>query len=107
MHEMSTGCFLRDCARTKGLSATSVAPGFRPEDVRHIVLTHLDFDHAGGLDDFALAAVHMLRRERDSAQAQRSWLDRQRYRPARWGSGARWQVHDRSRAASLRYRAGM
>ncbi|MCT6593266.1 MBL fold metallo-hydrolase, partial [Pantoea dispersa] len=26
--------------------------GFRPEDVRHIILTHLDFDHAGGISDF-------------------------------------------------------
>jgi glyoxylase-like metal-dependent hydrolase (beta-lactamase superfamily II) len=28
------------------------ALGFRARDVRHIVLSHLDFDHAGGLDDF-------------------------------------------------------
>ena len=34
--------------------------GFRPEDVRHIVLTHLDFDHAGGLEDFPLATVHVM-----------------------------------------------
>ena len=26
--------------------------GFSRRDVRHIVLTHLDFDHAGGLEDF-------------------------------------------------------
>lgn len=25
------------------------ALGFSPDDVRHIVVTHLDFDHAGGL----------------------------------------------------------
>ena len=68
--------------------------GFRREDVRHVVLTHLDFDHAGGLDDFPLATVHMLRRERDAAKAQRTWLDRQRYRPAQWASAARWQVYD-------------
>ncbi|HEY0681368.1 MAG TPA: MBL fold metallo-hydrolase [Steroidobacter sp.] len=28
------------------------ALGYDPHDVRHVVLTHLDFDHAGGLDDF-------------------------------------------------------
>src|SRR5690349_15172933 len=30
---------------------------FDPGDVRHIVLSHLDFDHAGGLDDFPWAKV--------------------------------------------------
>ena len=37
-------------------SLTAVAQvrrlGYQPDDVRHIVLTHLDFDHAGGLEDF-------------------------------------------------------
>jgi glyoxylase-like metal-dependent hydrolase (beta-lactamase superfamily II) len=36
----------------------------QPRDVRHIVLTHLDFDHAGGRDDFP-GAVHLLASERD------------------------------------------
>src|SRR5690242_8413555 len=26
--------------------------GYGPRDVRHIIMTHLDFDHAGGLIDF-------------------------------------------------------
>jgi glyoxylase-like metal-dependent hydrolase (beta-lactamase superfamily II) len=68
--------------------------GFSPRDVRHIVLTHLDFDHAGGLDDFPWARVHLLRAERDDAVAQRSWLDRQRYRPRQWNFRDRWEVHD-------------
>ena len=29
--------------------------GFSPSDVRHIVLTHLDMDHAGGISDFPAA----------------------------------------------------
>jgi glyoxylase-like metal-dependent hydrolase (beta-lactamase superfamily II) len=68
--------------------------GFDPRDVRQIVLTHLDFDHAGGIDDFPWARVHMLRQERDSAVAQRTWLDRQRYRPQQWSYQAQWQMHD-------------
>jgi glyoxylase-like metal-dependent hydrolase (beta-lactamase superfamily II) len=68
--------------------------GFRASDVRHIVLTHLDFDHAGGLDDFPHAQVHLMHRERDAAQAQRTWLDRQRFRPQQWSSHDRWQVYD-------------
>ena len=68
--------------------------GFDPSDVAHIVLTHLDFDHAGGLDDFPRATVHLMGSEREHATAQRSWLDRQRFRPQQWSSIARWQVHD-------------
>src|SRR3954447_10918899 len=43
--------------------------GFSPDDVRHIVLTHLDFDHAGGLEDFPNATVHVLQAEADAALA--------------------------------------
>lgn len=68
--------------------------GFDSRDVRNIVLTHLDFDHAGGLDDFPEAKVHMMRAERESAEAQETWLDRQRYRPQQWGTKANWQVYD-------------
>lgn len=68
--------------------------GFRAEDVRHIVLTHLDFDHAGGLDDFPNAVVHLMRREKDAAEAQSTWMDRQRFRPQQWSSRPRWRVYD-------------
>ena len=37
--------------------------GYRPEDVCHIVLTHMHFDHCGGLPDFPWAKVHVYRRE--------------------------------------------
>jgi glyoxylase-like metal-dependent hydrolase (beta-lactamase superfamily II) len=37
--------------------------GFRPEDARHIILTHMHFDHCGGLPDFPGANVHVHRRE--------------------------------------------
>lgn len=68
--------------------------GFSARDVRHIVLTHLDFDHAGGLDDFPEATVHMLGLERDHAVAQRTWLDRQRFRPQQWGDRSRWVTYE-------------
>ncbi|ARP97062.1 MBL fold metallo-hydrolase [Bordetella genomosp. 13] len=69
------------------------ALGFRADDVRHIVLTHLDFDHAGGLDDFPRATIHLLRAERDVALARRSWMDRQRFRPQQWSSRQRWRMY--------------
>jgi glyoxylase-like metal-dependent hydrolase (beta-lactamase superfamily II) len=68
--------------------------GLRPKDVRHIVLTHLDFDHAGGLDDFPQARVHLLGEEARAAQALATWLDRQRYRPQQWSSRPRWVLYE-------------
>jgi len=73
-----------------------VALGFDPADVRHIVLTHLDFDHAGGLDDFPEAEVHLLESERAAAQAQETLLDRMRYRPQQWSSLPRWRTYSSS-----------
>jgi glyoxylase-like metal-dependent hydrolase (beta-lactamase superfamily II) len=40
--------------------------GYKPEDVRHIVLTHMHFDHCGGLPDFPWAKVHIYRPEYDA-----------------------------------------
>lgn len=50
--------------------------GYRPEDVRHIVLTHMHFDHCGGLVDFPWATVHLHRREVDAFHGRpRRWTD--------------------------------
>ena len=65
--------------------AQITALGFRAEDVRHIILTHLDFDHAGGLTDFPQARIHLLKQEVDTAHQRHSWLSRERYRPGQWG----------------------
>jgi len=72
------------------------ALGYSARDVRHIVLTHLDFDHAGGLDDFPAASVHLLDAEEKSAARQRTPLDRMRYRPQQWASRPRWVTYPRS-----------
>ena len=64
--------------------------GYDPRDVRHIVLTHLDFDHAGGLDDFPHATVHLLAAEKAYAEQQQTLLDRMRYRPQQWETRANW-----------------
>jgi glyoxylase-like metal-dependent hydrolase (beta-lactamase superfamily II) len=66
--------------------------GFAPGDVRHIVMTHLDFDHAGGLVDFPQAEVHLTAAEAEAATHPRGFIDRTRWRPAQWGDTARWRM---------------
>jgi len=68
--------------------------GFSRADVRDIVVTHLDVDHAGGLPDFPEASVHIHRPERDAALARASLRERQRYRPFHFAHGPKWEVHD-------------
>ena len=65
--------------------------GLRPDDVRHIVLTHLDFDHAGGIEDFPNATVHVMDAELRAATLRLSPLDRNRYRPAQWDDAVKWR----------------
>lgn len=69
------------------------ALGFTARDVRHIVLTHLDFDHAGGIEDFPEARVHLLASERDAARHPRGLVGSQRYRPAMWDAVADWREY--------------
>ncbi|MEI2779714.1 MAG: MBL fold metallo-hydrolase [Tetrasphaera sp.] len=69
------------------------ALGFSAADVRHIVLTHLDLDHAGGLPDFPDAAVHVMSAEHDAATQPRSLPERERYRPMHWAHGPKWALH--------------
>jgi glyoxylase-like metal-dependent hydrolase (beta-lactamase superfamily II) len=67
--------------------------GFDPRDVRHVILSHLDCDRAGGLDDFPEATVHLFDAEVRAATAQKSSLDRIRYRPQQWTSRDRWRAY--------------
>jgi len=71
------------------------ALGFDPRDVRHIVTTHLDFDHAGGIEDFPNAAIHVTSSEKDVAQAGRggAFVGRRRYRPQQWNEVLDWRLY--------------
>ena len=70
------------------------ALGFSGEDVRHIVLTHLDFDHAGGIEDFPNARVHVMEAERDAAERKRrGFIARRRYRPVQWDEVRDWRTY--------------
>lgn len=65
--------------------------GFLPADVKHVVLTHGDPDHAGGLADFPQAEVHVSAEEHANI-ATGSW----RYVPIQFAHGPRWKFYQKS-----------
>lgn len=79
------------------LSETALAQvkhlGYQPSDVRHIILTHLDLDHAGGISDFPDANVHVLQRELQTAKATGGWIHQFRYRPVQWQQHLHWATY--------------
>jgi glyoxylase-like metal-dependent hydrolase (beta-lactamase superfamily II) len=66
--------------------------GFSRRDVRHIVVTHLDIDHAGGLSDFPEAQVHVHATELSAALSP-SLREKLRYHAPQWAHGPRWVTH--------------
>ncbi len=75
------------------------ALGFDPADVRHIIVTHLDFDHAGGLEDFPNAAVHLTAREKEVAEEGRggAFVGTRRYRGVQWDEVTNWKLYPMGR----------
>jgi glyoxylase-like metal-dependent hydrolase (beta-lactamase superfamily II) len=69
--------------------------GYDPSDVRHIVFTHLDVDHGGGLPDFPQAHAHVFSREHE---ARVNPIIKERFRYAigkpHWAHRPRWEIHD-------------
>lgn len=72
--------------------------GFRPEEVRHIIISHLDFDHAGGIEDFPNATVHLMAREHRAAVNHDGGIhgDR-RYQLRQWDEVRHWQFYREDR----------
>jgi glyoxylase-like metal-dependent hydrolase (beta-lactamase superfamily II) len=68
--------------------------GFAPRDVRHIICTHLDRDHAGGLSDFPDAKVHVLQVECDAALNPKNAFEKDRYRRCHFSHGPKWLTHE-------------
>jgi glyoxylase-like metal-dependent hydrolase (beta-lactamase superfamily II) len=69
------------------------ALGFSATDVRHIVATHLDPDHTGGLADFPQSEVHLFAPELEAARHP-SLREKPRYRSAHWEHGPNWVTHE-------------
>src|SRR5262245_23144637 len=68
--------------------------GFRRSDVRHIVPTHLDLDHVGGLADFPDATVHIFRDEYEAGMSPRGGSVKYGYRPIQWSHGPRFLPYE-------------
>lgn len=69
------------------------ALGFAVEDVRHIVLTHMDFDHAGGISDFPEARIHVTSAEALGALRGPTRYERLRYNAPQFAHGPRIVEH--------------
>ena len=65
----------------------------RKSDVRHLLLTHLDRDHAGGIPDFPNAKVHVHRREYDMAVTRRTPAPKGRYITDQWKHDPQWAFY--------------
>jgi glyoxylase-like metal-dependent hydrolase (beta-lactamase superfamily II) len=63
--------------------------GFSVSEVRHIIPTHLDLDHAGGLADFPAATVHVFAAELSAAK-EPTWRERTRYCPPQLSQVDNW-----------------
>jgi glyoxylase-like metal-dependent hydrolase (beta-lactamase superfamily II) len=107
---VDTGLGTADCADPKRLGVVflaTVAPrcreqetavrqiealGHDPRDVRHIVTTHLDLDHAGGIGDFPDAQIHVFASELAVAKSP-PLAERARYVKAQWADNPIWVEH--------------
>jgi glyoxylase-like metal-dependent hydrolase (beta-lactamase superfamily II) len=70
------------------------ALGFHRDDVRHIITTHFDIDHIGGLADFPDAQVHVTAAEALGAMRPPTRMERFRFRPAQWAHGPKIVEHE-------------
>jgi glyoxylase-like metal-dependent hydrolase (beta-lactamase superfamily II) len=69
--------------------------GHDPADLRHIVMTHMHIDHAGGLPDFPQAAVHIHEKEHQAIMHPKGWMERF-YVQAHWRHGPNWKIHEKA-----------
>jgi glyoxylase-like metal-dependent hydrolase (beta-lactamase superfamily II) len=66
--------------------------GYKREDVKHIVLTHLHVDHAGGITDFPSAMIHALRLEYRNIYNKNKILPG--YSKEQFNKEINWKIHD-------------
>jgi len=67
--------------------------GFHRDDVRHIIATHFDADHIGGISDFPEAQIHTTAAEVSGAVRNPSFQEKIRFRSAQWEHGPKIVEH--------------
>jgi len=91
--------FLRMIRSPRDENETALAQikdrGLAREDIKHIVLTHMHLDHAGGLPDFPDAKVHVFRPEYQAAMNPKGLVE-QFYIPKHWAHNPHWVLHEMS-----------
>ena len=70
------------------------ALGYQAEDVKHIILTHFHYDHAGGLPDFPTAKVHIFKDEYEAVVNPPGFTERNVYRKEHWAHKPHWVIHE-------------
>jgi glyoxylase-like metal-dependent hydrolase (beta-lactamase superfamily II) len=66
--------------------------GLQPQQIKHIILTHMHIDHAGGITDFPWATVHVYEKEYHAAIKKTGHL-RLGYNHRQWMHHLHWQKY--------------
>ncbi|WP_029113409.1 MBL fold metallo-hydrolase [Mycobacterium sp. URHB0044] len=68
--------------------------GFRRDDVRHVITTHFDVDHIGGIADFPDAQIHVTAAEALGAMRPPTLREKIRFNSYQWAHGPKIVEHD-------------
>ena len=68
--------------------------GLSPDDVTDLIPTHLDFDHAGGVEDFPQARVHISTDEYQACYGATDFKLKFRYKSIHYSHEVKWRLYE-------------